>query len=81
MAGCDLEAAEEDGERWEGVVVAGYRRDAVRVEWMQRGERRQGRMPLAENPALEVVTYESAGMQVTPQMRAFREEWLGSRAR
>jgi predicted metalloprotease with PDZ domain len=54
--------------------------DVVQVEWMQRGHRRSGPMTLAENPGLEVVTYESAGMPVTAEMRAFRERWLGSRA-
>ncbi|HYR06688.1 MAG TPA: hypothetical protein VEQ60_02890 [Longimicrobium sp.] len=54
--------------------------DVVQVEWMQRGQRRGGPMTLAENPALEVVAYEVAGMPVTAEMRAFREAWLGSRA-
>jgi predicted metalloprotease with PDZ domain len=53
--------------------------DVVQVEWMQRGQRRSGPMTLVENPALEVVAYEVAGMPVTPQMRAFRDAWLGSR--
>ncbi|HVH12539.1 MAG TPA: hypothetical protein VM759_05790, partial [Longimicrobium sp.] len=52
--------------------------DVVSVEFVQRGERRTARMTLVENPALEAVTYESAGMQVTPRMRAFREAWLAS---
>jgi predicted metalloprotease with PDZ domain len=54
--------------------------DVVPVEWMQRGQRRSGSMTLVENPALEVVAYEVAGMPVTAEMRAFREAWLGSRA-
>jgi predicted metalloprotease with PDZ domain len=55
--------------------------DVVQVEWMQRGQRRTGPMTLAGSPALEVAAYEVAGMRVTPEMRAFRESWLGSRAR
>jgi predicted metalloprotease with PDZ domain len=62
------------------IVEARRAGDVVQVEWMQRGQRRAGAMTLAENPALEVVTYESAGMPVTAEMRAFRERWLGSRA-
>jgi len=54
--------------------------DVVQVEWMQRGHRRAGPMTLVENPALEVVAYEVAGMPVTAEMRAFRAVWLGSRA-
>jgi predicted metalloprotease with PDZ domain len=55
--------------------------DVVQVEWIQRGQRRTGPMTLAGSPSLEVVAYEVAGMRVTPEMRAFRESWLGSRAR
>ena len=54
--------------------------DVVQVEWVQRGQRRSGPMTLAGSPMLEVVPYETAGMPVTPEMRAFRERWLASRA-
>ena len=37
-------------------------------------------MPLVENPAVEAVTYEKAGMPVTDAIRAFRQSWLGSKA-
>ena len=52
--------------------------DVVPVEFVQRGVRKTVRMTLAENPSMEAVTYESAGMQVTPEMRAFRAAWLAS---
>jgi predicted metalloprotease with PDZ domain len=55
--------------------------EGVAVEWMQRGERRSERLTLAENPSFEVVTYEKAGLPVTDAMRAFRERWLGPKAR
>jgi hypothetical protein len=32
------------------------------------------------NPAVEIVTYEAAGMPVTEAMREFRRSWLGSKA-
>ncbi|HEX2206574.1 MAG TPA: hypothetical protein VHG93_02770 [Longimicrobium sp.] len=54
--------------------------DVVQVEFVQRGHRRSGPMMLVENPALEVVAYEVAGMPVTEEMRAFRASWLGSKA-
>jgi predicted metalloprotease with PDZ domain len=54
--------------------------ETVAVEFVQRGQRRTARMTLTENPSMEAVTYESAGMTVTPEMRAFRAAWLGSRA-
>jgi predicted metalloprotease with PDZ domain len=63
-----------------GAVMAGKRAgDVVTVEFVQRGVRKTARMTLVEHPALEAVPYESAEMQVTPRMRAFREAWLGSR--
>lgn len=63
-----------------GAVMAAHRAgDAVTVEFVQRGQRKTARMTLVENPALEAVPYEGAGMQATPRMRAFREAWLSSR--
>ena len=58
-----------------GGLAAGQ---TVEMEFVQRGRRRQARVALLENPALEAVTYESAGMAVTPEMRAFRDAWLRS---
>ncbi|HEX6748375.1 MAG TPA: PDZ domain-containing protein [Longimicrobium sp.] len=52
----------------------------VRMEVEQRGVRHEMSVPLVENPAVEVVTYEKAGMTVTDAMRAFRRDWLGSKA-
>lgn len=54
--------------------------ERVAVEWIQLGERRTGRVTLVENPAVELVTYESAGREATPAMRSFRAAWLGPRA-
>ena len=34
---------------------------------------------LEEDPAIEVVTYEDAGLEVTSAIRNFRSEWLDSR--
>jgi predicted metalloprotease with PDZ domain len=38
------------------------------------------KIPLTEDPSLEIVTYEEAGLPVTPEVKAFREAWLGSKA-
>jgi predicted metalloprotease with PDZ domain len=35
---------------------------------------------LTEDPSLEVVTYEKAGLPVMPEMKVFREAWLRSKA-
>ncbi len=54
--------------------------DVVSVEYLSRNERQTTSMTLAENPRLEVVTYESVGRTLTSEMRAFRNDWLRSRA-
>jgi predicted metalloprotease with PDZ domain len=40
-----------------------------------------GIVTLAEDPAMEAVTIESTGRALTPEQRAFRSGWLGSRQR
>jgi predicted metalloprotease with PDZ domain len=54
--------------------------ETVRMDVAQRGTRREVAVRLAENPEMQVVTYESAGMPVNDAIRAFRRGWLGSRA-
>jgi predicted metalloprotease with PDZ domain len=62
-----------------GTVMRGLAAgQTVEMEFIHNDQRRQARVALVENPALEAVTYESAGMTVTPEMRAFRASWLGS---
>jgi predicted metalloprotease with PDZ domain len=55
--------------------------ERVAVEWISLGERRSGEMTLAENPAVELVTYESAGRELADGMRRFRQAWLGGMIR
>lgn len=53
--------------------------DRLNVEWASRGQTRTAVLTLTERDQLEVVTYEAAGMAVTPEMKAVREAWLGSK--
>lgn len=69
-----------NAEAFRALLEAHAAGDVVAVEVVQRGERRTVRMTLTENPSMEAVTYERAGMEVTPRMRAFREAWLRSLA-
>jgi predicted metalloprotease with PDZ domain len=55
--------------------------DRVAITYEQRGATRTAEVALAEDPQLEVMTYERAGMTVTDNMRRFRAAWLGSRSR
>lgn len=50
----------------------------VRKPW---GEVVKTTLTLAEDPALAAGTIESAGGALTPEMKAFRESWAGSKAR
>ena len=54
--------------------------DRLNVEFESLGETYNAEVELAENPAPRLVTYESAGREVTDAMRTFRENWLGSKA-
>jgi predicted metalloprotease with PDZ domain len=62
---------------WQAVKAAHRPGDVIAVEYVSRGRRETGRITLVEDPRLEVVTYEEAGMPVTDAMRRFREAWLG----
>ena len=53
--------------------------DRIQVQFVQRAETRTATIQLIESPRLEVVTYEAAGMDLTPAMREFREAWLGGK--
>ncbi len=54
--------------------------ERVSIEFENRGRSATTSVALIENPSIEVVTYEAAGMPVTPAMETFRESWLGRRA-
>ena len=54
--------------------------DTVEIVYEQRGMQRTVPITFAEDPRLEVVPYEAAGVAFTDTMRTFREAWLGSRA-
>jgi predicted metalloprotease with PDZ domain len=53
--------------------------DEVSVEFQHRGETRTARVALIELPTLELVSFETAGMPVTDEMRRFRADWLSSK--
>ena len=53
---------------------------SIPITFMQRGEMKTATVTLQEDPALEVVLYEEAGLPVTRKMIAFRASWLGAKA-
>lgn len=54
--------------------------DALPIEFYSRGETRTATITLVEDPTLEIVLFETAGKEFTPEMQAFRRDWLRSRA-
>jgi predicted metalloprotease with PDZ domain len=54
--------------------------DTVPVTFDVRGQTIESAITLEEDQRLEVVTYETAGLPLTPEMRRLRAEWLASRA-
>jgi predicted metalloprotease with PDZ domain len=52
--------------------------DTITIEAEQRGIRKTVQMTFTEDPALEVVAFESLNKEVTAEMKKLRTEWLGS---
>ena len=50
--------------------------DLLEVQFQSRGMSRTASITLAEDPRLEVVTFEEAGMPLSDEVRRFREAWL-----
>jgi S1-C subfamily serine protease len=62
------------------VLAARKPGDAVPIVFAGVAGRRTATLQVAENPVLQVVTYEAAGRPVNRAIRAFRESWLGPKA-
>jgi len=52
--------------------------EALDLVFESRGQTLEASLVLAEDPRLEVLTYEAAGLPVTEAMRELRADWLGS---
>lgn len=55
--------------------------DELSVTFTSFGEEYESTVTLAEDPTLELVTFEQAGKELTEEMKQFREAWLGSKAK
>jgi predicted metalloprotease with PDZ domain len=55
--------------------------DRLPMTYQFRGSLYEATVVLTEDPAIEVVTFETSGRPVTDPIRAFRDSWFGSRAR
>jgi predicted metalloprotease with PDZ domain len=66
---------------WSAMLSSHKPGDVVSIEFEQRGETRQARIMLAADPQLEAVTFESVGQQPSATETAFRNAWLGTKAK
>lgn len=55
--------------------------DVVTVTYNYRGVDKTTKLTFGENPALEVVSIEKTGGNLTPAMQAFRDSWLNSQVK
>lgn len=54
--------------------------EQMSLEYTSRGGARKATVAVAEDPALEIVTFEKAGVDLSGEIKSFRESWLGSKA-
>ena len=66
-------------EQLQALVAAAAPNTRTTISFTTRGERFTHPMTLAQDETLEVVPFEDVGREVTAEIRAFREAWLGSR--
>ncbi len=52
--------------------------DSTTIVFEKRGERREAELVFEQNPHIEVVPFERASREVTPEIEGFRRAWLGS---
>jgi predicted metalloprotease with PDZ domain len=62
-------------------LLSGQPGDAFTVRFEMRGVERETVLTLQSDQTIEVVTFESAGLPITPEIQNFRTAWLASRAR
>ena len=53
--------------------------ESLAITYQHRGEEKTTTVGLQENPAVSVVTFEKAGLPVTPAILQFRKSWLGGK--
>ncbi len=67
----------ENADQWDHAVERYQPGDSATIRYIQRGIERSAELIFDEDDELEVVTYESADMEVSDAQLAFRRSWLG----
>ncbi len=71
--------AVNDEQTFNGIIASKNIGDKVTVNYKNRTGNHDATITLAENPYLEVVTFESAGKEISKDQQAFRSAWLSSK--
>lgn len=53
--------------------------ETLKIVYLHRNTARTATIKLEENPALHIVTFESTGKKITPEILKFRTQWLGEK--
>jgi len=64
--------------RWADAIGRYVPGDTATIRYRQRGREVAATITFEEDPTIEIVTFESAGRDVSAEQRAFREAWLGA---
>ncbi len=64
--------------RWNNALSRYEPGDTATIQFIQRGMERTAEITFEEDPAVEVVTFESAGRELSDAQRQFRRAWLGA---
>ncbi len=75
--GKDIKAVQD----FNDVVTGKKPGDQIKVDYVNRTGAHTTTVTLEENPALEVVTYEQAGRQLSAAQQEFRSKWLSSKVK
>jgi len=71
----------KDAQAFADIVAAKQIGDKITVTYTNRAGEHQTTVTLAENPLLEVATFEKAGKTLTKDQEAFRANWLSSKVK
>ncbi len=55
--------------------------DVIAIQYKHRTETKTAMLTLGENPSYSIQTYEQAGLNLTSEMKAFRDNWLGTKVK
>ena len=71
----------KDEQAFEDIVASKNVGDRLVVDYKNRTGAHQTTITLAENPYLEIVTFEKAGQTLTTEQQDFRNKWLSSKVK